>query len=295
MGVSGKNAVVVIAVGKSKKWDISKITIERYCKRYNIPLIIISDKKYNIKKYEHFTNFNFFEKNRVYDLFDQYDRILRLDWDVIVTPNCPNLFDIVPENKIGVLLEDVGSRLFNRRYRIRMIQRSLGEIGWKQGYINTGVVLASKMHREIFKTTIEDMEMMEKVNLKISKEQNFFNYSVWKSGFQVFPLDFKFNHISIFSEPWNNYVDKFNSYILHYAGMENPVKMMLKDFNYIFFKRKKPWNLNSLISFKKYRNTIKQFVKYTKEILLDNNSPLKMKKKDLTIFIRQYLKYLKYW
>ena len=86
-----KNAVVVIAIGQSERWNLCRFTIKKYCEKFNLPLIVIKKKKYHLPKFETIHGFNFFEKNQVYDLFDKYERILRLDWDVIITPKCPNL------------------------------------------------------------------------------------------------------------------------------------------------------------------------------------------------------------
>lgn len=293
--MSKKNAIVVIAIGKSKKWDICKKTVNNYCKKHNLLLEVITKKKYNIKKFESINNFNIFEKNQVYELFDKYDRILRLDWDLIITPDCPNLFEIVPKDEIGVLLEDVGTRKMDRRKRILRIQQSLGDIGWKEGYINTGVVLASKMHREIFLTTIDDMETMEKVNLKLSKEQNFFNFSVRKAGFKIFPLDFKFNHTSVYSEPWNGCYSKFKSFIIHYAGKINALELMVIDYNYIFFNRKRVCDFKIISSLLKIKNTIKEFVRYSRNLLKNRKSSYYQNLRRLMEFFKRYLDFLKYW
>jgi len=39
-----------------------------------------------------------------------------------------------------------------------------------------------------------------------------------KLGFEVHELSYKWNHMTMFSEPWNGNADRFESYIVHYAG-----------------------------------------------------------------------------
>ena len=56
-----------------------------------------------------------------YDLHEQYDRILHLDSDMLLSPNCPNLFDVVPYDKIGTIFEDKGTR---RPQRLQCIMNS---------------------------------------------------------------------------------------------------------------------------------------------------------------------------
>ena len=83
----------------------------------------------------------------LYNMFEDYDRIFHIDSDVIINKNCPNIFDIVPYDTIGLVFEDKGSRLEDRRLRIIKIrQRLRGDRHWISGYFNMGVFLASKIH-----------------------------------------------------------------------------------------------------------------------------------------------------
>jgi lipopolysaccharide biosynthesis glycosyltransferase len=150
---------------------------------------------------------------KCYDLYEEYDRILSLDSDVIIAPNCPNLFEVIPEDCIGTVYEDAGTRADDRRERIRKAQKRFGEIGWKTGYINTGVFMTSKMHRDIF----------TKINDEYYNDRGFddvhLGYQINKLGFKVHPLSYKFNHMTMFSEKWNGLPNRFNSNIIHYAGV----------------------------------------------------------------------------
>lgn len=232
------NAIVVININRDNIFKYCRITLEGYCKKFKINLEIINDKKYNIKGIDPQYNYLTFEKYQVYDLYDKYDRILRLDADVLITPNCPDLFQIVPEEQIGVVFEDVGPKETQRRELIKIVQEELGDLNWSQGYFNSGVILASKKHKEIYKLTHDDLERISCFKFKTAKEQTFLNYRVRKLGFKIYELDYKFNHIiKIFSQPWIGIPDKFNSYIIHYAGnqkvkpkdMKKDLKKILKN------------------------------------------------------------------
>jgi hypothetical protein len=52
----------------------------------------------------------------------------------------------------------------------------------------------------------------------VVKEQSYMNYLIQKLHFKIFPLSYKFNHMNHFSEAWNNYANRFDSYMIHYAG-----------------------------------------------------------------------------
>jgi hypothetical protein len=149
---------------------------------------------------------------QVGDLLEKYDRVLNLDSDILINHNCPNLFDVVPVNCIGGIYEDKGSRESDRHERIKKIQNKFGDIGWTEGYPNTGVFMASKEHKNIF----------EKINGKYWTETGFddahLGYQIIKNNHCFYELSFQHNNLSMFSEEWNGYPDRFESFIIHYAG-----------------------------------------------------------------------------
>ena len=149
-----------------------------------------------------------------YSIFEEYDRILHIDSDVVINKNCPNIFEIVPFDTIGLVLEDKGSRLENRRKRIEQIKKEFGgNEHWISDYFNMGVFLASNIHREMF-TKIEGKLWEAEHGL----EQTHLNYQMMKLGYKYIDLGYKFNHMSMFSESWSGSLSRFDSYIIHYAG-----------------------------------------------------------------------------
>ena len=179
---------------------------------------------------------------KLFYLLDSYDRILNLDSDILISLTCPNLFEIVPYHKIGVVLEDCGSRKENRRERIRLSQQKFGDIGWKDQYINTGVILVSRVHRDIF-TKIDDQYYDD-----TGYDDVHLGYLIKKFGIVIQDIGFKWNHMTMFSEEWNGSPSRFDSHIIHYAGqgifeqeMKNRLEQIKSDaqqnesssFNYI--------------------------------------------------------------
>ena len=147
-----------------------------------------------------------------YDLFNEYDRILSLDSDIVITPQAPNIFEEVPYDSIGTVFEDQGTRAELRRETIEEAQTKLGNIGWQEGYINTGVFLTSKIHKNIFQK-IDDQYWegwgFDDIHLA---------YNINKMKYKLFELDYRFNHMTMFSESWNKSPSRFNSFFIHYAG-----------------------------------------------------------------------------
>ena len=228
-------AVAVTNIGKDLVFKYCLKSPEYFCSKYNCALEIIENVRYGIRGQDDY-NYLTFEKNQIYELFDTYDRILRVDTDILITPTCPNVFTIVPQDKIGVVYEDIGSRKAHRRKQILNVQNALGDIKWRTGYFNSGVVLVSKEHKELFKITDKDIHII--INkLSGAKEQNLLNYRVKKFDYEIHELDFRFNHTRIFSESWNGSQDRLDSYIIHYAGhQKSKQRMIRKDYKKLFHK-----------------------------------------------------------
>ena len=149
----------------------------------------------------------------VRDLLSDYDRVLCLDLDMIVSPECPNIFGVVPENMIGSIYEDKGSRAKDRRSKILNMQQKWGNVNWSTGYTNAGTFLVSRMHKDIF------LPHNGKYWLAWGSGDLHLSYNIHKLGFKVHELEYKWNHMTMFSEPWNNNANRFDSHIIHYAGV----------------------------------------------------------------------------
>ena len=118
----------------------------------------------------------------------------------------------MPYDSIGTVYEDAGSRKLQRIGCMHAAQNKFGFIGWEEGYINTGVFITSKIHKNIF----------QKINGEYftdwGTDDVHIGYQIKKQGHKVKPLPYQFNHMTMFSEEWNGNPDRFDSHIIHYAG-----------------------------------------------------------------------------
>jgi len=169
------------------------------------------------------------------ELLQEYDRVLHLDTDMVLNVDCPNIFDVVPEGSIGTLYEDKGSRQPDRQGRMKAVQRSWGDINWTKGYINTGVFLVSKAHENIFETHNGNYWTGP------GEDDVHLGYKLNQYNHPVHELEFKWNHMTMFSEGWNNKADRFKSNIIHYAGRgifdagcPTKIRQMQKDYAKIY-------------------------------------------------------------
>lgn len=173
---------------------------------------------------------------KIREYLEVYDRVLNLDADMIINKNCPNIFDVVPDDKIGSIYEDVGTRAEHRRGLIKNIQNKWGDVGWKSGYTNAGTFLVSKMHKDIF------LPNDNKYYLGWGSVDVHLSYMIHKLKFEVYELPYKWNHMTMFSEPWHN-KDRFDSHIIHYAGggifdrkETNRLSQIKNDYKHIYGK-----------------------------------------------------------
>lgn len=221
-------AIFVVNINRDLDFKYCLPSLQIYSQKTNADLIVIDKPKYNFNIKGNY-NYSTFEKNQIYTFLDKYERILRVDSDVIITPNAPDYFEFDP-SYFYVSREDVGSRKNNRLNEIKVIQSSLGVIpGWSDFYFNSGVVLASNIHKEAFNISRIDFSK----NLGQFKEQNVLNWNVNNLNFKLKDLGKDFNHTRIFEESEFN-SNRLASNIIHYAGQRKRENRMEKDYFKLF-------------------------------------------------------------
>nr|MDO8116062.1 glycosyltransferase [Candidatus Sigynarchaeota archaeon] len=151
-----------------------------------------------------------FEKYQVGRVLQEYDRVLFVDTDILITPRAPNVFDLVPVEKIGGVFEDFGTEKDDRRAIIKNVQEVLGDVGWTEGYMNSGVFVVSKQHAPAF-SFYKTAGFYDG-----SYEQTNTNWYFHKAGYEIMNIDYRFNFMGlmrIFHGPVHR-----EAYFIHYAG-----------------------------------------------------------------------------
>lgn len=196
-----KRAIVTISIGDrfSRIANVTHPTLKTYANRINADFICINEE----------SETPHWEKLKLYDLLVKYDRIIYLDTDIIIRDDCPNLFDIIPIEKIGMFNE---GRFSPREASLREAYNEYNKqfpIKWNSSYYNTGVMVLSRRHRHLFfpPTKIVNMGMLE---------QGYLNMLIIDQNIQIEELDYKFNRMTIMDEYTG--ITRKDSYIIHYAG-----------------------------------------------------------------------------
>jgi lipopolysaccharide biosynthesis glycosyltransferase len=201
-----EKAVVTVAVGKALDWlAVSEPTMREYATRVDAEFVKLTDVT---------CPYPMGEKWQVEKLFDVYERILYIDADVVVRPTAPNLFELVPENSVGVYddMPDMAGRYAWYYAEIEQLQRELGlRPSPLHHCYNAGLVMASRMHREIWRQP----HFFRPTHCY---EQNLVNCKIRDNGFKVYNFDRRTH--------WQWWTDKENKYkadgcFLHFSGMKD--------------------------------------------------------------------------
>jgi len=216
------NALVTLTIGSLPLWEYTLPPMRAACYRHGWALEMIGTREVNVTRFDNNVWNVDFEKFRVADYLATYDRVLLLDADAMMSPRCPDVFARVPVDAIGAVFEDVGSRTDNRLGQVTKIKELAIDPhleDWHDGYMNAGMMVFSKCHRDALTLDFGDV-MVRDVGMRASfPAQNTMNYLCRRSGFPIIDLGYRWNHIPLFDEDWNGNPDRHDSHILHYAGL----------------------------------------------------------------------------
>jgi len=188
--------------------NISHPIIRSKCKEWDADFIILDRDISPLSTHYRILEFS--------GLLDKYEMVLSLDTDMIITPRCPNPFDWFGLNAYGqvvTVFEDQGSRQEDRVQRMSSAVKFYGsEKEWVNGYPNSGFMLFPKECQEYF--TGQNYPLWEKSGY----DDVYLGFLINELSIPVRGAHHKWNHMTMFSEPWSKSRNRFESYIIHYAG-----------------------------------------------------------------------------
>lgn len=205
------NAVVTVTIGQEyeRLARLTHPTISAYASKIGADFVVF-DKK------EVATTTPHFEKLKIYHLLNKYERIIYLDTDVIVRRDCPNLFNIVPEGKLGIF--NNGAFLDCLPYMQQACKQYSVEVPeWKRDFYNTGVMVISRHHKFLFEKP--QNECAHSLN-----DQGLLNLRFAIKKPDIHRLSYEFNRMT--------FMDTFTgeprhaSYIVHYSGAPNKTSIL---------------------------------------------------------------------
>jgi lipopolysaccharide biosynthesis glycosyltransferase len=204
-------AVVTLCIGDTAN-EFATYThpaMAQYAEKVGADFIVYDTAKIKFRGPKQF-NPILFEKYQVYDTLADHDRVLFLDTDILVTPEAPDIFEVVPEDAVGGVFEDFCSEQEHRRSLIRKVQEALGDVGWTEGFMNSGAFVVSKQHRPAFR-------LYKKYGFYDGEyEQTNTNWYLRKAGFDILNIDYRFNFMGLMRICYGPIHRE--AYFIHYAG-----------------------------------------------------------------------------
>lgn len=185
-----RHAVVTLVAGKVGA-ELYKLTGNRmieYAKRIGADFRIIHDSADSPYPLAY--------KFKLRKLLDQWERIIFLDADVIITPDAPNLFDEVPESHAGIH-EDY-PHLDRRDWLEREYYGLCKQMNWPiiepNTCLNTGVMVLSAAHREMFERPPRPFIPSH------TTEQSLINLNIARNGIPVHHLPLRLSWLWFIDE-----------------------------------------------------------------------------------------------
>lgn len=169
-----------------------------------------------------------YEKWEYIKYLDCYDRILHIDSDMVVKGGTPDLFNLVPLHCFaGVDENEFESPTQEYPYVNRYEELEAMGVENPRFYINVGLYLFSRQHKQLFDDCIERKDGFF--------EQTHLNIRLHHANTPIHLLSWHYNYMSIME---NSGLQKKFAHIIHYAGAwrgyntETVCRMMREDTQY---------------------------------------------------------------
>lgn len=226
-----KKAIFTLAIGDNPMYQAAILSFQYYAKRVGADLIISDALSYKIDV----TNPQFHaspawaEKLRIGELLNEYDRVLYLDADILISPHAADIFEQFKNPDVIYMLNEGESQ--DRSAERALIESCLGKVDWalqngKPIYYNVGVILASKPCK-LF--DFADLQGLQSVCNRIRfYEQTYFNYLLFKHNLEHEALPSRFNRMDMFGKQGYHQAD-----FIHYAGKGYAKNSRRRDVQYL--------------------------------------------------------------
>lgn len=193
--------LAVVTLVTSPEWkklaDLTMPSQRHYARRVGADFLVIDKRSHGHPHYD---------KWHLFDVLADYRRVVYFDADIIVRPDCPNLFVSVDEEQLGAANELVRHPWLKKSFDQFCRRLGVGPMPISF-YVNAGMFVASARHRSLFRppeAVFADLPW---------PEQSHFNVRLMAEKVPLCFLPHCFND----SYREGDYLRQ--SYILHYAGM----------------------------------------------------------------------------
>jgi len=262
-----KRLIVTIMLGKDPSFEFVKRSFKEYAKKVNADFLCITKSSAILKPNNNNNNNNnklffdaLFQKISLGDLSDNYERVLYLDADILITPHAKNIFDICnDDSKLYMFNEGV---LSNREKELDLISTRLHKTIKDKNYFNAGVILFPKNNNFLKAIRIHDLEYF--VSKSSWFDQTYINF---KARVNKIPTSFLNREFNRLGKDGDN-EKRFESSFIHYAGN-----------GYCQRKNRPIFILNDYCNLYNYSLTVQEKIIFTMQYALQRFNRLKNKLK----------------
>ena len=226
-----KKAIFTLAIGDNPMYQAAILSFQHYADKVGADLIISDSLNYpiNIENPKYSASPAWAEKLRIGKLLKEYDRVLYVDADILITPNAKNVF-LEYDDPDYIYMLNEGAHT-DRSLEKSLIEQLLGKVDWPEvngrpDYYNVGVMLLSQPH-QLFSHC--DLAMLQSVCNHIRfYEQTLFNYQIYKHALKHEAISTSFNRMDMFGK--EGYLD---ADFIHYAGKGYAINNRRRDVKFL--------------------------------------------------------------
>jgi len=227
-----KKAIFTLAIGDNPMYRAALNSFKIYADRVGADLIVSDELHYKIDicKPKYDANPAWSEKLYIGELLKEYDRVLYLDADFIITPSARDIFEVYPDTDTVYMFNEGLYR--DRTPVIDEICRQLESVeDWQQRdgkltYFNMGMLLVSKQSPLLSLMKLSDLQSL--CNSIKFYEQTYTNYIIQKHKIKYVEADSCFNRMDLLGNEGYQEAD-----FIHYAGRGFSPKSRQREIKYI--------------------------------------------------------------
>ncbi|QLE87519.1 glycosyltransferase family 8 protein [Shewanella sp. Scap07] len=226
-----KKVIFTLAIGDNPMYQAAIESFKEYGNKVGADVIVSDQLHYklyvNNKRFDASPAWS--EKLYMKELLKDYDRVLYLDADMLVTPWAENIFEKYPDQDTVYMFNE--GAYIDRSSQAEQINLVLGDVEWpiendKMVYFNSGMILTSKNAKLFDNASQEEMQAI--CNEVKFYDQTYINYLIRRDKLKNASVDKAFNRM-----PLVGAADYQQASFIHYAGRGYKDKVPMRDMKYI--------------------------------------------------------------
>ena len=214
------NCLVTLAVGHQRFWRYTHVIMKEYARKHGLDFVVIDAAKINAP-IEHSYKL---EKFQIAELLNTYDRVLYLDGDIVIHPDCPNLFTLTPPEKIGAVAESPPH--FQRDGLMEEACRLYGfpEPSPGRDWINNGMLVVSQGHKKLFELPERVVNFPVRNSFGVVIDGHFWldmplmNALIAKHDLDIIDLGYRYNYLGSLQDNPKRAFPSDDAMIFHGSG-----------------------------------------------------------------------------